>query len=299
VTDEPTRARSPRGAQLLALLLVVAALAGVARKTASGWIGVTLAEDRAAGAAAVRIETVLPESPAFAAGLASGDVVRAVGARTIHAARELSAAVRRTTPDAALTLHVEHGGNARDVPIRVGARPPDLYRLVEADRGTWQDPARVLALLDAAPAQTIADIGAGGGYFTARLAAAVGSQGRVIAVDIDAEALTQLLARFAHATNVDVRRGLADDPRLAPDTLDGVLLVDTFHELTDPAATLIAVRRALRRGGRLVIVDRAAPEYVAGAHAIPEARVLGEAEAAGFRLRERADLPRQFALVLE
>ena len=116
---------------------------------------------------------------------------------------------------------------------------------------------------------------------------------------LDAGDLDGVAALFAHAPNVEVRRGLANDPRLDADTLDGVLLVDAFHELTDPAATLAAVRRALHPGGRLVIVDRAAAAFVPGTHAIPEARVVGETEAAGFHLRERADLQRQFALVFE
>ena len=293
------RQAPPRAAQALALLLVVAGVATATRPTRAGWLGVTLAEDRAHGDAAVRIETVLADSPAAAAGLASGDLVHAVGTRTVHLPRELSAAVRRTAPGATLVLRIERDGAARDVPVGVAARPQDLYRLLETDRDAWQEPVRVLALLDVAPGRTLADVGAGGGYFTERLAAAVGASGRVIAVDIDSDALAQLTTRFAHAPNVDVRRGLANDPRLEPDTLDAVLLVDTFHELADAAATLAAVRRALHKGGRLVIVDRAAPEYVAGAHAIPEARVLAEAEAAGFRLRERTDLRRQFALVLE
>ncbi len=290
----------PTGARIVALALVVAAVvSATARTGAQGWLGMTLAEDRVADGPAVRIESVLPESPAAAAGIASGDVVTAIGARRVRAPIELSAAVRRAAPGARLTLHIERAGVARDVAVHVGARPPDLYRLLEADRDPWQEPTRVLALLDVAPGRAIADIGAGGGYFTERLAAAVGPTGRVLAIDIDSDALTQLTTRFAHAPNVEVRRGLANDPRLDAGTLDGVLLVDTFHELTDPAATLAAVRRALHPGGRLVIVDRAAAAFVPGTHAIPEARVVGETEAAGFHLRERADLQRQFALVFE
>jgi predicted methyltransferase len=287
-------------APVVALLLVLVTVTGaIVRSPAQGWLGLTLAEDHVADGTAVRIESVLPESPAAAAGLANGDVVRAVGARRVRAPRELSAAVRRTIPGAMLTLHVERAGGALDVAVRVAARPPDLYRLLEADRDAWQEPARVLALLDVAPGRTVADVGAGGGYFTERLAAAVGPAGRVIAVDIDSDALSQLTTRFAHARNVEVQRGLTNDPRLEADTLDGVLFVDAFHELANPAATLAAVRRALRPGRRLVIVDRAATEYVAGAHAIPEARVLAESEAAGFHLRDRTELQRQFALVLE
>jgi len=98
---------------------------------------------------------------------------------------------------------------------------------------------------------------------------------------------------------VTVHRGRPTDPDLAPGSLDAALLVDAFHELQAPDAMLAALRRALRPRGRLVVVDRPAPEYVPGTHAIPEARVVALAEAAGFHLRERSDLPRQFALALE
>jgi hypothetical protein len=78
-----------------------------------------------------------------------------------------------------------------------------------------------------------------------------------------------------------------------------VLLVDTFHEVDAPAAILAAIRGALRPAGRVVIVDRPAAEWLPGSHTIPEARVVALAEAAAFRIRERVDLPRQFAVVLE
>jgi len=96
-----------------------------------------------------------------------------------------------------------------------------------------------------------------------------------------------------------VRRGLANDPRLDGGTLDGVLLVDAFHELTDPAASSRPCDAlSTPAGGSSSSIARAA-EFVPGTHAIPEARVVGETEAAGFHLRERADLQRQFALVFE
>jgi predicted methyltransferase len=286
--------------RLLALVLVSATIMAAATRPAPprGWLGVTLGEDRAHGIAAARIDSVLPEGPAAAAGFESGDLVRRAGDRTIHAARELTATVRRTLPGTSLVLRVERAGVPRDVTVTIGARPPDLYRLLERDRDAWQEPARVLALLGIAADAAVADVGAGGGYFTARLAAAVGPSGMVIAIDIDNDALEQLTTRFAHAENVEVRRGLATDPRLEPNSVDRVLMVDTFHELQAPNTTLAAVRRALRAGGRLLIVDRPAAEYVAGAHAVPEARVLAEAEATGLHLRERADLARQFAVVL-
>jgi ubiquinone/menaquinone biosynthesis C-methylase UbiE len=198
-----------------------------------------------------------------------------------------------------VTLGLERGGATVDVAVTIAARPPDVYRLLEVDRDPWQDPARVLALLAIGPGGVVADVGAGSGYFTERLAALVGPTGRVVAVDIDPEALQQLATRFSSTPVVVVRRGRAADPDLETASLDAALLVDTFHELQAPQATLAALRRALRAGGRLVVVDRPAKEYVVEAHAIPEARVVTEAEAAGFHLRERADLPRQFAVVFE
>jgi precorrin-6B methylase 2 len=294
------RNRPSPSAHVMAIALVAVTLVAALVRPAQqrGWLGVTLGDHRTAGSASARIDTVLRESPAAAAGLTPGDLVHGAGARTIHTARELTDTVRRTPPGTTLVLRIEHAGSPADVPVVISVRPPDLYRLLEADRDGWQDPARVLELLAADPGDVIADVGAGGGYFTARLATAVGPSGLVIAIDIDNDALEQLTTRFAHAENVEVRRGLATDPRLEPNSVDRVLMVDTFHELQAPNTTLAAVRRALRAGGRLVIVDRPAAEYVAGAHAVPEARVLAEAEATGLHLHERADLARQFAVVL-
>jgi predicted methyltransferase len=286
--------------RLLALALVAGALAAAAvRDEPRGWLGVSLGDDHAPGTSAARIERVLPESPAARAGLLAGEIVRRTDTRTIRGAHDLTDAVRRARPGTVMTLGLERGGVPLEVTVTIAARPPDVYRLLEDDRDPWQDPARVLALLAVGPGSAVADVGAGGGYFTERLAALVGPTGRVVAVDIDPEALQQLTTRFASTPGVVVRRGRPTDPDLEPASLDAVLLVDAFHELQAPEAMLTALRRALRVGGRLVIVDRPATEYVPGTHAIPEARVVSEADAAGFRVRERADLPRQFAVVLE
>lgn len=247
----------------------------------------------------VRIETVLADSPASTAGIQSGDVVRALRSRSVRRARDVTETVRRTVPGTVLPLRLARGGATLDVPVAIAARPPDIHRRFEVGRDEWQQPERVLALLGVEAGARVADVGAGGGYFTDRLAAAVGPNGRVVAVDVDDDALAELATRFAAAPNVVVQGGLPADPRLDPRSLDAVLMVDTFHEVAAAGAMLAAVRHALRPGGRLLVVDRPAAEYVAGAHTIPESRVVGAAAAAGFRVRERADLPRQFALVLE
>jgi SAM-dependent methyltransferase len=116
----------------------------------------------------------------------------------------------------------------------------------------------------------------------------------VIAIDVDPDAVRQLAMRFPtrQFPAVTVRAGTADDPGLAAGTIDAALLVDVYHELHDAAKMLAAIRRALRPGGHLVVVDRAASEYDPRQHAIPEARVTAEAAAAGFHLRARARVTR-------
>jgi len=290
------RTRGATAPRVLAFALVAGALiAATAGEVPPGWLGVTLGD--AHGCA--RIDRVLPDSPAAHAGLLGGDVVRRAGSRTIRTARDLTETVRRSRPGRGLPLGLERGGTPVEVVATLAARPPDVYNLLEADRDPWQDPARVVALLGIGPGSTIADVGAGGGYFTERLGAAVGPAGHVIAVDIDPDALRQLTGRFKTTPAVAVQRGRAGDPDLAPASVDAILLVDAFHEVEMPDAMLAALRRDLRPGGRLVVVDRPAKEWAPGSHTIPEERVVSQAEAAGFRLRERTDLPRQFAVVLE
>ena len=302
------RARSGASWRLrtLALATVVYALASwTLRDQPIGWIGVTLGSDAAPApadaAGAAHVATVLPESPAEAAGIRAGDHIRSAGGRRVGAGRDLVAIVRRTPPGAMLALTVERDGSVATRPVQVAARPPDFARRLEADRDGWQEPERVLDLLAVASGSAVADVGAGGGYFTERLAERVGRAGRVIAIDVDPDAVRQLRTRFParRFPAVAVHAGTAADPGLGTGTIDAALLVDVYHELRDAPAMLMALRRALRPGGRLVVVDRPAAEYDPAQHAIPEARVVGEAETAGFRLRERADLTRQFALVLE
>ena len=291
------------GWRIAALALVAATLFDATSRPAPrpGWLGVTLGEAPPSTGPAARVETVLAESPAMRAGLRIGDLVRGAGARTIRRPRDLTATVRRTRPGTTLVLTVERSGDVRRVPVEVGARPRDLYRLLEADRDEWQQPEVVIDLLGIGDGSVVADLGAGTGYFTDRLTKHVGATGRVIAIEIDRDALEQLGARFpgGGGTPVLVHPGLTADPLLDPSSIDAALIVDTFHELQAPDATLRALRRALRPGGRLVVVDRPAAAFAPGTHAIPEARVVADVERAGFHVGERRDLPRQFALVFE
>lgn len=127
-------------------------------------------------------------------------------------------------------------------------------------RDEWQRVPDVLEALGAAPGTQMGDIGAGGGYFTHHLRRAVGVEGRVYAVDISRSAVARLRGELDRlgVRNVDVILGEPDDPRLPYGSLDGALIVNSYHEMTEYRAMLAGIRSALRPGGRLVILDNPA-----------------------------------------
>jgi ubiquinone/menaquinone biosynthesis C-methylase UbiE len=127
----------------------------------------------------------------------------------------------------------------------------------ENRREAFQRTAEILVALGAVPGARIADVGAGDGFFTVRLARAVGPQGHVIAEDIDRKALDRLQTRVAQEflTNVDVVLGEPDDPRLPDATLDAVLIVNAYHEMESFRSILEHIRRALKAEGHLVLVE--------------------------------------------
>jgi SAM-dependent methyltransferase len=124
-------------------------------------------------------------------------------------------------------------------------------------RDDWQRGPEIFAALGATTGSRIADLGAGDGWLTVRLARHVGASGRVFAADISEEALGRLAERVAEDSlgNVELILSEADDPRLPFGTLDGVVIVNAYHEMTERVAVLDGVKRALRPGGMLVIVD--------------------------------------------
>lgn len=159
-------------------------------------------------------------------------------------------------------------------------------------RDEWQRPAEVLDALGAKAGQRVADIGSGSGYFTFHLAARVGPTGKVYAVDIDDAALKKLRARQEQQklTQIETILGESADPRL-PTDLDAVLIVDTYHEFREYNQTLQAVWRAVKPGGRLVLIDGEGPagrprtEYHR-LHVIPAEIVREEITHAGFVFKE-------------
>ena len=124
-------------------------------------------------------------------------------------------------------------------------------------REDWQRVPDIFTALGAKPGSRIADLGAGEGWLTTRLARHVGPSGRVFAVDIDAGALTRLSEKLAKDTlrHVEIVLAEDDDPRLPFGTLDGVVILNAYHEVTKRVPVLEGVRRGLKPGGVLVIVD--------------------------------------------
>jgi predicted methyltransferase len=165
---------------------------------------------------------------------------------------------------------------------------------VDVPRDQWQRIADIFRELDVAPGRHIADIGAGSGYFTTRLAKAVGPAGAVLAVDVNPVSLRELKQSLgADATNVEIIRGDEDDPHLPPGRLDGALVVNAYHEFAEHGAMLRHVLAALKPGGRLVLVEpipRAADttrEAQARRHAIAIEFVEDDLKRAGFEILTR------------
>jgi precorrin-6B methylase 2 len=135
--------------------------------------------------------------------------------------------------------------------------PGGIEWLDRPEREGEEHPAKVLDSLDLRPGEVVADLGAGTGYFTFRMAPKVGKTGKVLAVEIQEAMLNTLRARAAamKATNVEVVHGSEIDPHLPPSGVNLVLLVDVYHELSYPFEVMRKVREALKVGGRVVFVE--------------------------------------------
>lgn len=175
--------------------------------------------------------------------------------------------------------------------------------LERPERIQEENPDLAMRLIDLQPGSIVADIGAGSGYYTVRLARAVGPTGRVYAVDIQAGMLNRVQFNVAQAglTNVVPVLGANDDPRLRADSLDLVLMVDVYHEFSEPQRMLQRLRDALKPDGRLVLLeyrteDRDVP--ILPDHKMTKAQIKLEVEHEGFvQDRVHDDLPWQHLVV--
>jgi ubiquinone/menaquinone biosynthesis C-methylase UbiE len=163
--------------------------------------------------------------------------------------------------------------------------------LERLDREATEQPEKVLDALKIEPGSTVADIGAGTGYFSLRLARRVGPQGRVLATDIQSQMLTMLKAnvKAAGLQNIEPILCTATDATLPEGQLDLALMVDVYHELEYPEETLVQVRRALKPDGRLVLVEYRGEDPsvpIKPEHKMTLAQVRSEIEPLGFRVKE-------------
>jgi predicted methyltransferase len=173
-------------------------------------------------------------------------------------------------------------------------------------RDEEQRPDEVIRKMGLKDGDVVADIGAGSGYFTRRLAKAVAPSGRVYAVDIQPE-MIGLLKRNVEKeglTNVVPVLGTGDDPKLPKGALDWILLVDVYHELQHPKAMLARMREALRDDGRIALVEYrlegTSAIHIREEHRMSPKQVRAEWEPAGFRLVKREEfLPTQHFFVFE
>jgi ubiquinone/menaquinone biosynthesis C-methylase UbiE len=135
--------------------------------------------------------------------------------------------------------------------------PQDLGLLEAPDRDRWQRPDRIMDALGVADASRVADVGAGSGWFTIRLARRVGPQGVVYAEDVQPEMLNAISRRVQREGLANVRPvlGRGADPRLPPGSLDAVLIVDAYHEIEDRVALLANIAQALKPQGKVGVID--------------------------------------------
>jgi ubiquinone/menaquinone biosynthesis C-methylase UbiE len=228
-----------------------------------------------------------------------------------QASRKLKGLAGRLSVGLGLLLLIEPIAAQEGHPAERGrhGNPSDLdayvAHLESKGRAEWQKPDEVVSALGLRPGQTACDVGSGPGYFTLRLARAVGAAGHVYAVDVEPRILDALRERLgaARALNVTPVLGLPDDPLLPDGSCDVVLIVDTYHHFPDGPAYLRRLRRALRPEGRVVNIDYEKRQTPVGPpldHRISREEFIAEAGRAGYRVQSSPSfLPYQYFLVLE
>lgn len=173
----------------------------------------------------------------------------------------------------------------------------------DPQRDTWQKPDEVIAALGLKPGQTVADLGAGTGYFERRLARAVGDSGMVLAVDIEPGMVQHLAERALkeQTGNVVPVLALPQEPFLPKGRVDCVLIVDTYHHFDDRLRYFKRMQQALTPTGRVVVIDfhkKPLPVGPPPEHKLPRDYVVDEMKQAGYRLAdEKTFLPYHYFLI--
>lgn len=177
--------------------------------------------------------------------------------------------------------------------------------LFRPEREVEEQPEKMIDALGIQPGMTVADVGAGAGYTSMRLAQRVGPRGVVLATDVQPQMIAMLKTNLREQgiTNVKPILCTQADPKLPEGQVDLILLVDVYHECSDPETALKGWRKALKPGGRIVFVEFRAEDPdvpIKPEHKMSVAQVRKEVEPMGFTLKERHDfLPWQHILIFE
>jgi SAM-dependent methyltransferase len=191
----------------------------------------------------------------------------------------------------------------REIPhVRVHAEVAEWLERPERDIAEFPD--RLLSALQLGPADVVADIGAGTGFYTFRLAKMV-PHGRVLAVDIQPEMLAELRSRAAgdSVRNIEVIEGAEDDPRLPASSVDLALIVGSYHEFYYPYEMMVKIFESLVPGGRVALVEYRGEDDtlpLPKIHRLAEEQARREMEYVGLEwVATQRDLPRQHLLIFE
>ncbi len=177
--------------------------------------------------------------------------------------------------------------------------------LERPERAEEENPDKLIELLGLRPGEIVADIGAGTGYISSRVAKKVSPGGKVYAVDIQQEMLDLLSARMKSSgiQNVVPVLGAVADPKLPAGSADLVVMVDVYHEFSEPYEMMQNIARALKPGGRVAFVEYRAEDPavpIKRVHKMSEAQVKKEAAAAGLQWEKTVeDLPRQHLILVQ
>jgi len=201
------------------------------------------------------------------------------------------------------------------VPYSVGQRTKEQIEKIHQDpkayismlenpqRDAEQKPDEVIAALDLKPGETLADIGAGSGYFSFRLARKVGDSGRVYAVDINSDMILHMnrYIRDKKLKNVTTILSVPDDPLLADASINRFFICNTWHHIQNRLAYTAQMKKMLKPGGQIIIIDYKKKQLPVGPPPemkLAKKEVIAELEAGGFKLAKEHDfLPYHYFLV--